>query len=415
MRRTISTVIIKPTKGCNADCTYCCAPPDGAPKWDLDTFKKVFDALEPRLNPAAILIWHGGEPMLLGHQFYIDALAYAKEKLPQIRFSMQSNILGYNERWNGVFKDVFKGSISTSWDPDELCRTFKGSAELYSRLYHDRMGKILNDGWRPKVISTFGEDTIHLADEVYNRALKSDRDGKTYDIRINYRYPAGRAQEEGPAILPASYAKALIEVYDRWIVDCPDFLVTPLDQMFLRVTGSEIARCPWAMGCTGKIIGLEPNFDIYNCGEFADLADEEFRFGNLFEDGIDACLSSTAARKLSMRTFKHPESCKSCIHYTECEAGCMRDSALFGRGIYGKFYYCESWQEVFSRIKESIMSGEADRALEKFGHNPDEMRATVTQRVGLGLREGRKNMRRASLVHGYIPNFSTLNDPVDLN
>ena len=80
MRRTISTVIIKPTKGCNADCTYCCAPPDGAPKWDIETFKKVFDAMEPRLNPSAILIWHGGEPMLLGPKFFSEALARTRPR-----------------------------------------------------------------------------------------------------------------------------------------------------------------------------------------------------------------------------------------------------------------------------------------------------------------------------------------------
>lgn len=412
--RTISTVIIKPTKGCNADCSYCCAPPDGAPKWDLATFKTVFDALEPRLNPAAVLIWHGGEPMLLGPNFYRDALNYTREKLPRIRFSMQSNILGYNPRWNEVFRDVFAGSISTSWDPDESCRTLKGSASLYSRLYHDKMDQILSDGWRPKVISTISEDTAHLAQDVYERAISNDAQGKTYDIRINYRYPAGRAEGEGPAILPATYASTLLDLYDQWIHDAPGFLITPLDQMFLKVTGAELARCPWSMGCTGKIIGLEPNFDVYNCGEFADLGGDEFKFGNLITDGIDNCLKSPAAHALSMRQFKHPESCKSCIHYIECEGGCMRDSALFGRGLYGKFYYCETWQELFSRIKESIISGEADRALVKFGHDPKSIRDKVLERTVEDISAGKTNMRRPILAANYIPNeMSIFSAPED--
>lgn len=392
--RTISTVIMKPTKGCNADCTYCCAPPDGAPKWSIDDFRKIFDALEHRLSPNAILIWHGGEPMILGAEFYREAYAYAKSILPGIRFSMQSNMLSYNERWNGVFRDILKGSVSTSWDPDELCRTIKGSAELYSRVYHVRMKKILDDGWRPKIISTFSEDTAYLVHDVYDRALRSAQDGRVYDIRFNYRYPAGRAAQEGPAILPETYGRALVEVYDRWIKDTPDFLVTPLDQMFLKVTGAEMGRCPWAKGCTGHIIGLEPNFDVYNCGEFADLEDPDFCFGNLLKDGIDACLTSSAARKLAMRRIKHPESCKSCLHYVECEGGCMRDAVLFDRGLYGKFFYCESWQEIFSRIKESILTGEADAALAKFGHDPEQTRQAVRRRVVAGLDEGRINMRR---------------------
>lgn len=401
--RTISTVIIKPTKGCNADCTYCCAPPDGAPKWTIENFEEIFDALEPRLHPTATLIWHGGEPMLLGPTFYRAAYEYARAKHPGIRFSLQSNMLSYNQRWNEVFRDVFEGSISTSWDPDELCRTMKGSQELYSRIYHSRMDKILKDGWRPKVISTFTEETIDLAHVVFDRALDSARKGHTYDIRLNYRYPAGRASEEGPSILPKTYGKVLLEIYERWIAEAPDFLVTPLDQMFKKVTGEEIARCPWSKGCTGRIIGLEPNLDVYNCGEFADLGDNQYCFGNLLQDGIDACLTSPAARALSRRQILHPDSCKSCIHYAECEAGCMRDSVLFDRGLYGKFFYCESWQMVFSRIKQSILSGEADRALAKFGHEPSRMRDIVATRLRAGLSAGATNMRNEVPEFSYAP------------
>jgi radical SAM protein with 4Fe4S-binding SPASM domain len=413
--RTISTIIIKPTKACNADCSYCCAPPDDANKWTIDVFKKVFDALEHRLHPQATLIWHGGEPMLLGPSFYEQAFAYAQSRLPHVRFSMQSNILSYNERWNALFRDVFKGSISTSWDPDELCRTVKGRTDIYSQVYHNKIGKILDDGWRPKIISTFTDESIDMAHTVYDRALESDRNGRTYDFRINYRYPAGRASDTGPSLDPKEYARVLLEVYDRWIADTPGFLVTPLDEMFKKVTGQEIARCPWAKGCTGRIIGIEPNFDIYNCGEFADLADPEYCFGNLLTDGIDACLASDAARRLAMRRVKQPKSCQNCIHFTECEGGCMRDSVLFDRGLYGKFFYCESWQEVFSRIKESILTGEADRAVAKFGHDPEMMRQSVLNRVSSSLDAGKRNMRRPVLSLGHIPTFEDLNAPVDLN
>lgn len=413
--RTIGTVIIKPTKGCNADCSYCCAPPDGAPKWSIEDFASVFDALAPRLLPGATFIWHGGEPMLLPPDFYREAFAYARARMPGIRFSMQSNMLGYNGRWNEVFRDVFAGSISTSWDPDELCRTVNGRADVFSKLFKAKLSKALDDGWRPKVISTFTEETIGLAHQVYDQAIEESARGRVYDIRLNYRYPAGRASLEGPAIEPETYGRVLLEIYDRWIEDTPDFLITPLDQMFHKVTGREIARCPWAKGCTGHIVGIEPNFDVYNCGEFADLGEAEFRFGNLIEDGIEKCLTSEAARKLSMRRVRQPKSCQSCIHFAECEGGCMRDSALFERGPYGKFFYCHSWQEVFSRIKESIITGEADRALAKFGHDPEQMRECVLKRLNAGLERGLTHMRRPVLANGYIPDFATLHAPIEID
>ena len=403
--RTISTIIIKPTKGCNADCSYCSAPPDGAPKWSIEDFRKVFDALEPKLHPTATFIWHGGEPMLLGPAFYEEAFAIVKARHPRIRFSLQSNLLGYNARWNEVFRTVFGGSVSTSWDPDGRHRTVKGNAATYERLYQDRIGKVLADGWLPKVISTFDETSAHLMDRVYDLAMESARAGHVHDIRLNYRYPAGRAWGEGETLTPETYGKMLVDVYDRWVADAPPFLVTPLDQMFAKVSGAELNRCPWAKACTGRIVGIEPNFDVYNCGEFADLADSRFRFGNLLKDGIEACLGSSAARALAMRAHKVPASCTTCVHFQECEGGCMRDAVLYDHGLYGKFHYCVSWQEVFSRIKESILTGEADRLLARFGHDPRAVQDRVRARLAHGLSQGHTHMRRPVFALGHLPTY----------
>ena len=109
--------------------------------------------------------------------------------------------------------------------------------------------------------------------------------------------------------------------------------------------------------------------------------------------------------KVSARKYKVPDSCKSCVHFEECEGGCMRDSALYGRGIYGKFHYCESWQEVFSRVKESIITGEADGALRKYGHNPETIRSRVLERLNRSIKDGQNNMRRPVLSLGHIPTF----------
>ena len=67
----INVVIIKPTKMCNADCVYCAAPPEvnGGDKWSLSDFKTIFRNLQDSLSPTVDFIWHGGEPMLWGHNF----------------------------------------------------------------------------------------------------------------------------------------------------------------------------------------------------------------------------------------------------------------------------------------------------------------------------------------------------------
>ncbi len=231
----VSTVIIKPTKFCNAECTYCSAPPEvnGAPKWSHDDFRAYFDKLYPYLMPNALLLWHGGEPMLMGPDFYWKAWDYVQKVKPGIRFSMQSNILGYDrKRWKDLLAGPFEGSISTSFDPDEQHREVKGSTSLYTRIFNSRLDAMLEDGFHPKVIGTYTDDTIHLAMTMYDRALARGRDG--FDIRINYRYPAGRDKGNGAMITPENYGRVLIELYNRWIKELPDFVITPLDEMLAK-------------------------------------------------------------------------------------------------------------------------------------------------------------------------------------
>ena len=365
-RGSVSTVIIKPTKMCNAACTYCSAPPEinDGPKWSVDDFKRVFDNLYESLAGRAIFIFHGGEPMLVGPDFYYKTYEYARSIMPEVRFAIQTNILGYNSsRWRDVFKNIMESQVSTSFDPDEKYRYYKGSTALYTRIFYDRLETMLDDGFRPMVIGTYTEETIALAHQMYDKSLSYGE--QAFNLRFNYRYPAGRDSGMGEIISPKTYGESLISLYNRWIKDVPAFNITPLDQMFKKTILLETDRCPWTRSCAGHFFGVEPNGDVYNCADFADLQDEQWKFGNAFTQTGEELLKSKMAKLMRRRRVDLPQECFDCRHFAQCEGGCMRDTVLYGRELGGKFYYCESWKMVFDRIKESIKTGEADGIIEK--------------------------------------------------
>lgn len=382
----ISTVIAKPTKQCNADCQYCSTPPDGKNKWSLDDFKRHFDKCAPKMSGQAVWLWHGGEPMLMGPDFYFKAYEHARQQLPQIRFSMQSNILLYNtDRWKEILESVFKRSISSSYDPDEMNRTIKGSATAFHKVFFKKLDMMLADGFKPSIIGTYTEETAPLGLGLYERSLSQG--DSAFSLRFNYRYPVGRVYGEGEAIAPKTYAKMLLDVYNRWIVDNPPFMITPLDEMLGKVIGTEGSRCPWTNSCGGRFLSIDPDGSVYNCAEFGSLGQslqdeglhDPYKYGNLNEHSIEEILSSPAASDMRRRRVDVPQSCKTCRHFNECEGGCARDSALYGRGMGGKYYYCESWILVFDRIKESIMTGEADAVIrDKFKRDPAIVRAALS-------------------------------------
>ena len=377
--RKILVVIAKPTRVCNAHCTYCSSPPleemgeMWEPEWNFDTFKKFFDKVFPYMENGAAWIWHGGEPMLMGVDFYLKCAEYAEECMrkhdKRIYFSMQSNILGYNEKWKYVFENILAGSISTSFDPDEKNRTLKGDSRNYSRIFKKSLDKMLDDGFIPMVIGTYQESNVHMMHDVYNWSLS--RGEKSFPLRFNYCVPTGRQGDTGELISPITYGNMLVEVYNRWIKDTPNFTITPLDQMLKKVVGQDgIGHCPWTRHCGGRFLNIEPNGEVYNCSDFSDLS-KEYCFGNLHKDSVEKILNSDAAINIRRRQNKLPTSCMTCEHFDDCEGGCSRDSTLYGNGMYGKFHYCRSWKIVFSRIKESVIRGEADGILRLMKINPE--------------------------------------------
>ncbi len=375
MANGLYTVILKPTKLCNADCNYCCAPPDGAPRWSMDDFQKIFAKLAPHLADQAVLLWHGGEPMVLGPDFYRKAYALVRSHKPGIRFSLQTNLLLYDRRrWRDVMLNVFDNSVSTSYDPDGG-RTLKGNAQAYTSRFFTKLEQALADGIRPTVIGTFGSENASTAEKLYDMSLGYGDDAFT--IRLNYRYPVGRARGQGALIAPEEYGAMLVRLYDRWISEMPTFTVIPLSQMLTKVLGIKGGRCPWTKSCGGRFLAIEPNGDTYQCGEFSDLGDPDYRFGNIWQDDVGTMLGSRPAVMIQRRRVAVPTSCTTCRHFGECEGGCMRDSVLYNGDIAGKFYYCQSWMMVFDRIKASIASGEADAMIRRYHVNPDVVRARL--------------------------------------
>lgn len=354
--RTLYTVILKPTKACNADCSYCAAPTENKYRWDIATFRKVFDFLEPAVHDGASIIWHGGEPMLLGTEFYRQAHDYVISKRPSVKFSMQSNILLYTEKWRDVFANIFKGSISTSYEPG-FGRTLGGNATAYTKVFFEKIVRMIEDGFFPMVIGTYQDHNINMAIDMYDWSLNmQEKYGHGCHIRINYCTPTGRAKSGEWKLNPERYGEVLVDIFDRWVDDCPSFDIVPLSQMLDKCLGTDTFRCPWINDCGGRFIEVEPNGDMYNCGEFADIGDRSLSFGNVFQDGLTIfdALHSRTAKKIKRRPVSIPEDCLECEHYRECQGGCSRDAWLNNGDISGKFPYCKSWKAVFGHMKTRL-------------------------------------------------------------
>ena len=387
LKKSINVIIIKPTKACNADCTHCSSPKEHENSKGiitLENFEYMIKKLSYYLYDEVDIIWHGGEPLIMQEKndYYFSAYKIAKKYIKNPQFSLQTNLLLYKkEKHQKLFKTVFDGSISTSYDFFSGFRQIKGSQENYDNLFFDRLEAFQKDtGTTPYVITIIDKNSKNKFKEIFEIA-----DGK-YNIRVNYLYTVGRAAngesnankeigddgkiknfafnfDENVDMTAEEYEDFLVEYAKLWLESKEKTKAVPIWELLrnylnTRYQKETVQQCPWTNKCNGKFLGIEPNGDIYNCADFADI--ELLKFGNIYEDSVEDILHSRESKLMSKRAYKQPDECLSCEFYYACSGGCMRDSINYNGDLFGHFFFCKAWKGLFNLFKKY----EAEKGIE---------------------------------------------------
>lgn len=112
MFENVQEVILKVTRDCNLRCNYCYVKDKDkykGEKMSFDTYKKLINRISTdweknnreRKSDFIQIVFHGGEPTLLGINETKKFIRYAKENLPHknIQFGMQTNLTNLNDEW----------------------------------------------------------------------------------------------------------------------------------------------------------------------------------------------------------------------------------------------------------------------------------------------------------------------------
>ena len=124
----MATLILKATEACNSNCAYCDVvrkPRQGPATMSLPVLERVFARIDEllRQNPDEQLevVWHGGEPLLSGPEFYARAVElqqrYCGETSARISHAVQTNLSLFDREFARVFRLLGMDCIGTSYDP----------------------------------------------------------------------------------------------------------------------------------------------------------------------------------------------------------------------------------------------------------------------------------------------------------
>jgi radical SAM protein with 4Fe4S-binding SPASM domain len=329
------SLIVKTTKNCNANCGHCSSYVREKEIMTLENLKKSFRFLKENAitDPSYLeIIWHGGEPMLMKPSYYEEASDILEEIFPktQIIHSLQTNLLLYSSEWKRLFTDVFQWRISSSYDFFSSFRQIS-----HGNYYHQWLKSVKkfqdDSGSTLQVIVVLNKENYKKVLEICKIALELK-----IGIKLNTLYPVGRGAGLAHLMLsPEEYFSALSEAFAFWKAN-KSFRFYQAEIF----SSGELSKlpCPYTNRCFGFIYALEPNGDVYNCAECADI--NLHRYANAISGEV--CFSGLTSMKVA--EIDIPNECVDC---GICGGGCKKERFLFRGTLAGKTPYCYTWKEFY--------------------------------------------------------------------
>jgi len=350
-------VIIEPTHECNLSCKYCYVDKNVEKgRMDNKTLENSIQkiAIFHGKNIKSSFEWHGGEPLLVGLDFYENVIKIQKEMGIGYEFenSIQTNGTLITEEIADFFKENNFSNPGLSLDGpqklNDMTRQYKNGRGTFDDIL--KSIKILRErGMEANIIVTLNKCNIKYVEQIY-QFLKDEE----INARFNPVTISGRAIENSQelAISPDDYKEAKLNLYNLWMKDKQPPHLLCLENTLKNILSENIfCDCTFSNSCQGNFISIDPQGNVYPCGEFD--GNKEFRYGNINEDSLEIILSNPMRKQLLKRA-ESIEECKGCDYQKLCGGGCMRNAYAFDDNVFGKDPHCSTYKELFSSFSDFI-------------------------------------------------------------
>src|SRR5215469_3816703 len=337
---------VKTISACNMACRYCDA--------DIYSHRRIsFDVLAHLVKKAlktgvdVNFIWHGGEPLLLGKEFYRKAVWLQQRfKLPHQRVtnSLQTNGTLLDEGWLDFF-DQAGFSIGLSLDgPAQLHDKHrvlaKGPGSYENVMRAARLMKERNREFG--VLAVVTEDTIRLgAKELFRFFV--DNGLKKFDLLC--QHPAINVGR-GEYISRNTQSRFLRDIFDLWLAeDDPEVCIREFESILRRLIGGQHTLCVLAGGCIGKYFAIDPDGSVFHCDEF--MFDQAYNLGNIRTTDFQALQRTDKIQYLDRENNESIQAL-DCPWVSVCNGGCPKDRYL--NRIFGLTAHCCGFADLIEHI-----------------------------------------------------------------
>lgn len=381
-------VLAKPSgAACNLDCKYCfflskeILYPESTFRMTDEVLELyVRQLIEAHPGPEVNISWQGGEPTLMGLEFFKRSVQYAKNygKAGQrITYSMQTNGTLINDEWCEFFKennfliglsidgprefhDAYRVSsdgsgsfnrVMRGWeslhrnevDFNILCTINSANADNPLDVYH-----FLRDEIGAQFIQF-----IPVVERVTEEALTLANPGWSGQVGGNRIFYAQRGNKvTRRSVSPEQLGRFYIDIFEEWVRrDVGKIYVQMFDTTLASWMGVQ-SVCVFAPTC-GMGPVLEHNGDLYSCDHFVETP---YLLGNIRETHISEMINSKQQRKFGNdKKDTLPCFCSQCDVKFACNGGCPKDRFITTPdGEAGLNYLCAGYKAFFKHTEQAM-------------------------------------------------------------
>lgn len=364
---------------CNLDCDYCYYLEKEAlypgKKFNLSSFRMPDEVLEKLIRdfissqPQEIVsfVWHGGEPALLGIDYFRKAVEWQKKYAggKTIYNAFQTNGTLITDEWAEFLSENHF-----------LC----GLSIDGPKKFHDNHRRFPNgQGSWEKVVecaALFRKHGVEFNTMSVVNASNSKEPAKVYEFLksigshymqfspiaeriaadeneplsvVGHRYPKETALME-ENVSAADWGNFLCRIFDLWVkTDVGSYFVNYFDNTLAAYAGQQPSLCSMSTYC-GCSLAIEHNGDAYCCDHFVF---PEYKLGNIMQQDVAEMAKSD--QQLFFEQYKQEtlsSQCRHCPFLKICGGDCPKNRFVKNREGEAISCLCQGFQLFFSHSRK---------------------------------------------------------------
>jgi uncharacterized protein len=377
-QKTISSVLVKPAgPDCNLHCAYCfyldknaLYPGRKQHRMTDDILRELVKQVMQQGGRQVSFGWQGGEPTLMGREFFERTIAYQK------KYGRNGQTVGNGLQTNGLLIDedfarfLRHAGFLTGLSLDgpqhvhDKYRRAKGGQPSWERVVKAR-DLLLNVGAEVNALIVVNNYSVHFVEEIYNFHKKG---GVTFMQFIPCITPAAGSNGRKVDFSAGAqeFGHFLCDLFDLWIGDFrygqPTTSIRWFDSVLHTFVGLAAPECTLLEEC-GTYVVIEHNGDAFSCDFFVE---PDWLLGNIMKDSLSGMLNSPKQAAFGARKKKVPPECYDCQWLKHCRCGCPHNWQYVDKNQWSN-RYCLSYKMFFEhshgRLQKLAEEWRAERSI----------------------------------------------------